>query len=96
MDDEEDFEVYVVRWRDAFFDEGQLSREDFRDDFVVRSLGFLVRDDANILSLAQELLPDGEYRAVTHIPRQLVVSCRRLQEGGQYVGHTQAGPLDRC
>jgi hypothetical protein len=85
-----DESLYIVTWTDAFFDEGQITRDDFRSEYVVRTVGFLVRDDADILSLAQELLPDGEYRAVSHIPRQLVRSCRQLQEGAAHVRNVTA------
>lgn len=68
----------MVRWRDAWFDhEGPWSRE----SYPVETVGFLVRDEPEVVSIAQELLPDGEgYRAITHVPRALVDEVVTLAE----------------
>ena len=42
--------------------------------------GFLVREGPRFVSLAQEILPDGEgFRAVTHIPLPIVERMVRLE-----------------
>ena len=65
--------LVLVIWRDAFFDFDQKSTEDFRSEYLVHTVGFLVADGPTFISLAQEVLPDDEgYRAVTHIPRVVV------------------------
>jgi hypothetical protein len=65
--------LVLVTWRDAFFDFDQKTAEDFRSDYLVHTVGFLVADGPTFVSLAQEVLPDDEgYRAVTHIPRAVV------------------------
>jgi hypothetical protein len=65
--------LVVVTWRDAFFDLDQTTADDFRPDYLVNTVGFLVADGPIFVSLAQEVLPDDEgYRAVTHIPRAVV------------------------
>jgi hypothetical protein len=59
-------DLLAVTWRDAWFDFDGNSE---RDDYLVRTVGFLVKDGPKFLSLAQEVLPDGDgYRAVTHVP----------------------------
>lgn len=73
--------MWVVVWTDAWFDHDESAPEDWTPNFVVTSIGFLVRDGAEVLSLAHEVLPDGQYRAVTHIPRSLVVSTTELSKG---------------
>ena len=45
------------------------------------TVGFLVREGPRFLTLAQEVLPDGDgFRAVTHIPLESVVDRAELTE----------------
>lgn len=71
--------LVLVRWRDAFFD-FETGDRGWPDDFIVQTVGYLVRDDDTWLSLAQEALASGDWRAVTHIPRAIVQSVTYLQE----------------
>ena len=66
--------LVLVEWLDAWFDLEEDPEEPPRDDYVVRTVGFLVRSGA-VVSVAQERLPDGEgFRAITHIPGGMVRS----------------------
>lgn len=59
----------MVTWRDAFFDFEEKPDDEPRADYLVRTLGFYVRENEKFLTLAQEELPAGDgFRAVTHIP----------------------------
>jgi hypothetical protein len=65
--------LVLVIWRDAFFDFDQKSSDDFRSEYLVHTVGFLVAEGQTFISLAQEVLPDDEgFRAVTHIPQSVV------------------------
>jgi len=69
----------LVVWRDAFFDFDQSDAEDIRPDYLVHTVGFLVAEGPRFVSLAQEILPDGDgFRAVTHIPMSIVERIERL------------------
>lgn len=70
--------LVLVRWHDAWFDLEQPTGG-WRDDYLVQTVGFLVREGPDVISVAQELLPwrDG-FRAVTHIPRGIVESVTTL------------------
>jgi hypothetical protein len=72
--------MVLVIWQDAWADSEQHDRVEWRSDYLVRTTGFLVRDEPEIVSIAQEILPgeDG-FRAVTHIPRQMIANLTRLQ-----------------
>jgi len=73
----------LVRWRDAWFDLDPPP-SGWRDEYVVHTVGYLVRENEDVVSVAQERLPgrDG-YRAITHIPRGVVLSVTTLfAEGG--------------
>jgi hypothetical protein len=73
-------------YQDVWFDP-DTSEPPWPPNYVVHAVGFLVRDEENVLSLASEITQDGGYKAVTHVPRKLVVSCRELrhevQAGGE-------------
>lgn len=70
--------LVLVEWHDAWFDFDLPAAEERRADYLVRTVGFLVAEDPRFLSLAQEILPEGEgFRAVTHIPVAIV---ERVQE----------------
>ena len=70
---EPEHRLVLVTWRDAFFDFEQKSSDERRPDYLVHTIGFLVTDGPTFISLAQEVLPDGEgFRAVTHIPLAVV------------------------
>ena len=75
------YPLVLVTWHDAWFDFDQTDPEDCRPDYLVRTVGFLVSDGARFVSVAQEVLPDGDgFRAVTHIPRSIIESITPLVE----------------
>lgn len=74
--------VVRVSWLDAWFDSEQPIFDEWRAVYPVVTVGFLVRDTTDVVSVAAEILPEGDgYRAVTHIPRVLVTSVDELREG---------------
>lgn len=88
--------LVLVSWYDAWFD--FESNGSPRKTYVVQTVGFLIRDEDGVLSLAQEMLPDRDgYRAVTHIPQAVVSDITYLrpaaEEGGVRVDRSRsAGP----
>lgn len=75
----EGYPLVVAEWHDAWFEFEQATLEDLRQAYLVRTVGFLVGDGPRFVSLAQEILPDGEgFRAVTHIPLPIVERLVRL------------------
>jgi hypothetical protein len=84
--------LVLVTWRDAWFDFDQPDDEEIRPDYLVTTVGFLVRQGPRFLSVAQELLPDGDgFRAVTHIPVAVVETMTTLRGEGPDV-HGFAAP----
>ena len=63
-------------------------------EYPLRTVGFLVGEGPRFVSLAQELLPDGEgLRAVTHIPLPIVERIVRLDPSTDLDGHLGSPPL---
>jgi len=81
--------LVLVTWRDAWFDFDEPDPEDTRADYLVNTVGFLVRRGPRFVSVAQEVLPDGDgFRAVTHIPVAVVEKISPLHGPGE------AGAID--
>lgn len=78
-----EFPIVLVTWRDAWFDFDEPDPEDARADYLVTTVGFLVRQGPRFVSVAQEVLPDGDgFRAVTHIPTAIVQTISPLEIPG--------------
>lgn len=89
-----EYPLAMVEWHDAWFDLDQEGPDDCRLDYLVRTVGFLVGEGPRFVSLAQELLPDGEgLRAVTHIPLPIVERIVRLDPSTDLDGHPRSPPL---
>ena len=54
------YPLAVVEWHDAWFDLDLESTDGCRQDYLVHTVGFLVNEGPRFVSLAQEILPDGE------------------------------------
>jgi hypothetical protein len=80
--DEAEYPLVLVSWHDAWFDFEEADPEDCRPDYLVRTVGFLVNEGPRFLSIAQEILPDGDgFRAVTHIPVSIIEEVTTLVAG---------------
>ena len=78
------YPLAMVEWHDAWFDLDLESPDGCRQDYLVHTVGFLVSDGPRFVSVAQEILPDGEgLRAVTHIPLPIVERVIRLQRSAE-------------
>jgi hypothetical protein len=73
--------IVMVLWHDAWADSEQHDRAEWRSDYLVRTTGFLVREESDVVSIAQEILPEDDgFRAVTHIPRGVIESLTELRD----------------
>jgi hypothetical protein len=78
------YPLAMVEWHDAWFDLDLESLDGCREDYLVRTVGFLVSEGPRFVSLAQEILPDGEgLRAITHIPLPIVERIVRLERSAE-------------
>ena len=89
-----EYPLAVVEWHDAWFDLDLADPNDRRSDYLVRTVGFLVSEGPGLVSLAQEVLPDGEgLRAVTHIPLPIVQRIVLLGPSPELDDHRSPRPL---
>jgi hypothetical protein len=81
--------IVMVVWHDAWADSEQHDRAEWRSDYLVRTTGFLVREEPDVVSIAQEILPEDDgFRAVTHIPRGMIENLTWLSAVGTTVSPT--------
>lgn len=67
--------IEEVQWRDAYFDFEVKSRRPQREDYIVKTVGYILHENELFLTLAQECLPNGDgFRAVTRIPKSMILS----------------------
>jgi hypothetical protein len=83
--------LVLVTWRDAWFDFDQPDAEDARSDYLVTTVGFLVGHGPRFVSIAQEILPDGDgFRAITHVPLSVVETMAPLHRPDEQEMRDQA------
>lgn len=93
LTDPPEFPLVLVTWRDAWFDFDEPDPDDVRADYLVTTVGFLVRQGPRFVSIAQEVLPEDDgFRAVTHIPTAVVQTISRLEEHGEAAVSDLAAP----
>lgn len=84
--------LVVVTWRDAWFDFDHADATEPRSDYLVTTVGFVIREGPRFVSIAQEVLPDGDgFRAVTHIPVSVIVSVTSVHLGGAAAAGAEEG-----
>jgi len=87
------YPLVLVRWRDAWFDADQQDTKDWRVEYVVHTVGYLIREEKGILSVASEVLPEGDgFRAVTHIPKAIILSITTLGPAEHHRRHPNGRP----
>jgi hypothetical protein len=72
-------DIVAVRWIDASYERGELSAEEMDPLAELETVGFLVREDKDSMSVASERgIDDKHYRHISHIPRSCIVTVRSL------------------
>ena len=74
------YPLVLVRWQDNWCDNDPPDGG-YRTTYPVETVGWMIRDDKVLLSVAQELLPEmppGDVSTVTHIWKVCVTSVTNL------------------
>lgn len=68
-------EVRVVRWIDSCLQNGQVDSDDFPQPVVITSVGFVVEETDEYVTLARDdMSHEGDYRGLCAIPKIAVQS----------------------
>lgn len=77
-----DYPMVIVEWLDSWFQYPPSGEDNWDAECPMATVGFLVRDDKNVVSVAGEIIAKGDYderfRGITHIPRAVVKSVTTL------------------
>lgn len=63
-----------VYWKDAWF---CLDPEE-RDTYTVKTVGYLLENTQDWVVVAGEKMPEGKWRGLTHIPKEVVLRVKIL------------------
>ena len=67
-------EVRVVRWTDSSLQNGQVHRHDFPKPEVITSVGFVVEETDEHVTLARDDMNSGDFRGLCCIPKIAVLT----------------------
>lgn len=72
--------IVLVEWLDASFQSGPVTVEQLSEPFIVRSVGLLVQETKERISLAQSFtIHKDEFQEVLHIPKLYIINRRDLR-----------------
>jgi hypothetical protein len=72
--------VVCVEWVDACYERGSLKAGELGGLLTLKTVGWLVREEEDHVSVAAEWCPREEtYRDISHIPRVGIVSVKRVK-----------------
>jgi hypothetical protein len=70
--------IAYIRWKDASFQEGVIEKDDLLPDFTLYSVGFLIEDRDDYITISQDLYPQGNtFREVLHIPTAYIEKIKK-------------------
>lgn len=69
-------ELAVIHWRDAHF---AFDDPTVPDEFLVRTVGWILGESEHFLTVASEEVPDGGHRAISHIPLESILDVVSLE-----------------
>jgi hypothetical protein len=72
------YKPYRVTWRDACYQEGQTDADDLPRLSILQTVGFLIREGKGRVTIAREHSTNSGLRGVISIPRENIVSMKRL------------------
>lgn len=73
------YPIVEITWLDAVADSGWTEPGTEHDVPVIRTVGFLVGENARCLTVATSVCPEDHYNATMTIPRQMVLNQRDLE-----------------
>jgi hypothetical protein len=72
--------IVVVEWIDASYEDGPLSLREIEPLIRLKSVGWLLREDKESISIAMEKADEDElFRSVTHIPKVGIIKIKRIK-----------------
>lgn len=73
------YPVYEVVWLDHWSDDDETFPHEFIDKMEITTIGYLVRETEDVMSLASGWNAQGQYFTTLHICKPLIVRKKRLR-----------------
>lgn len=73
------YPIYEIVWEDARAINESTTLDKVGDLCIIKSVGYLVKENKKTYCLSQEVHDDGEFRDVTMIPKVNVLKKRRCK-----------------
>lgn len=74
------FVIAVVTWFDASYQRGECSIDELVPRVILESAGFLIREDADSVSIGMDYYPEDEtWRHIENIPRVNIIKIRKIR-----------------
>jgi len=71
--------VVEVEWLDAVFQAGQINDpSEILDGCIISTVGYLVKENKDTITLAMEFMADDTLRHVTTIPKAIIKKRRKI------------------
>ena len=73
------YPVYEVTWLDHWEDRGETRPSEWLEQMELTSVGYLVRETPEVLTLAQGVNEEGQYSGALHLMKALIVRKKRVR-----------------
>ena len=71
--------IVELEWIDAIFQPGQIDEIcEVKDCVLIHTIGYLIKEDNEGITLAMEVMQDGSLRHVTTIPKAIVKKRKKI------------------
>ena len=71
-------QLAVVEWIDSSLQNGQVDKDDFPQPERITSVGYVVFEQDEFMTLARDDMNNGDWRGLLCIPRECIKDVRRL------------------
>lgn len=65
-------QIRIVSWIDSSLQNGQVGKDDYPTPELIRSVGFVVEETSEHVTLARDDMKDDEYRGLICIPKECI------------------------
>lgn len=71
--------IVLIRWHDACYQEGPIYIEDLNKDFILETVGFLIDENVESITLGMDWYSKKNYwRHIVHIPKGMIKTIIRI------------------
>lgn len=65
--------VQIIQWVDSTVQEHQVDKNNFPKPSIITSVGFIAEETRTYITLARDIMGEGDYRGLCSIPKILIL-----------------------